>query len=144
VEAASVEAPSTLVEVSNGRLQKKTDLGNGFTRWDWHVSYPINNYDVSLNVGTYVHFDDTYTATWWPRRLPTLIISGADDRIVTQALWDNPRFQHDNVPVLIPDINLVADNHRGSPHGGKQVMNPIFFPRCRIQTMQESAEVGVK
>jgi pimeloyl-ACP methyl ester carboxylesterase len=43
------------------------------------------------------HFDDTYTATWWPRRLPTLIISGADDRIVTQALWDKPRFQHDNV-----------------------------------------------
>jgi aminopeptidase N len=57
----SVEAPSNLVEVSNGRLQKKTDLGDSYTRWDWHVSYPINNYDVSLNVGTYVHFDDTYT-----------------------------------------------------------------------------------
>src|SRR5580698_4674937 len=57
----SVEAPSSLVEVSNGRFEKKADLGDGFTRWDWHVSYPINNYDVSLNVGTYVHFDDTYT-----------------------------------------------------------------------------------
>ncbi len=57
----SVEAPSNLVEVSNGRFQKKTDLGDGYTRWDWHVSYPINNYDVSLNVGSYVHFDDTYS-----------------------------------------------------------------------------------
>jgi pimeloyl-ACP methyl ester carboxylesterase len=43
------------------------------------------------------HFDETYTATWWPRQLPTLIVSGADDRIVTQALWDRPRFQLDNV-----------------------------------------------
>ena len=36
----------------------KTDLGDGYTRWDWHVHYPINNYDVSLNIGNYVHFSD--------------------------------------------------------------------------------------
>jgi aminopeptidase N len=57
----SIAAPSDLVVVSNGRLQRKTDLGDGFTRWDWHVSYPINNYDVSLNIGTYVHFSDVYS-----------------------------------------------------------------------------------
>jgi aminopeptidase N len=56
----SVEAPSDLVEVSNGRFQGKTDLRDGFTRWDWKVQYPINNYDVSLNIGTYTHFSDSY------------------------------------------------------------------------------------
>ena len=56
----SVEAPSDLVEVSNGRFQGKTDLHDGYTRWDWKVQYPINNYDVSLNIGTYTHFSDTY------------------------------------------------------------------------------------
>jgi aminopeptidase N len=56
----SVEAPSDLVEVSNGRFQGKTDLHDGFTRWDWKVHYPINNYDVSLNLGTYTHFSDSY------------------------------------------------------------------------------------
>jgi aminopeptidase N len=56
----SVEAPSDLVEVSGGRFQGKTDLHDGFTRWDWKVQYPINNYDVSLNIGTYTHFSDTY------------------------------------------------------------------------------------
>ncbi len=35
-----------------------TDLGDGYTRWDWLVHYPINNYDVSLNIGNYVHFSD--------------------------------------------------------------------------------------
>jgi aminopeptidase N len=57
----SVEAPSDLVEVSNGRFQRKADLGDGFTRWDWAVSYPINNYDVSLNIGKYEHFSDVYS-----------------------------------------------------------------------------------
>jgi aminopeptidase N len=56
----SVEAPSDLVEVSNGRFQNKEDLRDGYTRWNWKVQYPINNYDVSLNIGKYVHFGDTY------------------------------------------------------------------------------------
>ena len=52
----SVAVPSGLIDVSNGKFKGKTDLGDGYTRWDWHVSYPINNYDVSLNIGDYVHF----------------------------------------------------------------------------------------
>ena len=55
----SITVPSRLVEVSNGRFVKKTDLADGFTRWDWAVHYPINSYDVSINATDYVHFDDT-------------------------------------------------------------------------------------
>jgi aminopeptidase N len=54
----SVAIPNNLVDVSNGKFVAKTDLGDGYTRWDWHVSYGINNYDVALNIGNYVHFDD--------------------------------------------------------------------------------------
>ena len=54
----SVSIPSDLVDVSNGKFMGKTDLGDGYTRWDWFVHYPINNYDVSLNIGNYVHFND--------------------------------------------------------------------------------------
>ncbi len=54
----SVAIPSNLVDVSNGKFVGKTDLGDGYTRWDWRVHYPINNYDVSLNIGNYVHFSD--------------------------------------------------------------------------------------
>ena len=54
----SVAVPNNLTDVSNGKFMGKTDLGDGYTRWDWLVQYPINNYDVSLNIGTYVHFDD--------------------------------------------------------------------------------------
>ena len=54
----SVAVPNNLVDVSNGRFMGKTDLGDGYTRWDWMVHYPINNYDVSLNIGNYQHFSD--------------------------------------------------------------------------------------
>jgi aminopeptidase N len=54
----SVAVPNDLVDVSNGRFLGKLDLGDGYTRWDWRVHYPINAYNVSLNIGAYEHFSD--------------------------------------------------------------------------------------
>jgi dipeptidyl aminopeptidase/acylaminoacyl peptidase len=54
----SVAVPNALTDVSNGRFVGKTDLGDGYTRWDWEVHYPINSYNVSLNIGNYVQFSD--------------------------------------------------------------------------------------
>ena len=54
----SVSIPNDLVDVSNGKFLGKTDLGDGYTRWDWLVHYPINNYNVSLNIGRYEHWSD--------------------------------------------------------------------------------------
>jgi aminopeptidase N len=53
-----VAIPSDLVDVSNGRLVGKTELGDGYTRWDWRIHYPINSYNVSLNIGNYTHFGE--------------------------------------------------------------------------------------
>ena len=54
----SVAVPNSLTDVSNGEFMGKTDLGDGYTRWDWMVQYPINNYDVSVNIGKYEHWSD--------------------------------------------------------------------------------------
>jgi len=54
--------PENLVCVSNGNLKKVSNLEDGFRLFDWFVSYPINNYNVSLNIGDYVNIKDTYTA----------------------------------------------------------------------------------
>jgi aminopeptidase N len=56
----SVAVPNDLVDVSNGKFMGKKDLGDGYTQWNWHVSYPINNYCVSLNIGKYVQWSDNY------------------------------------------------------------------------------------
>ena len=51
-----VAVPNGLMDVSNGRFEGSTDLQDGYTEWRWRVSYPINDYDVALNIGDYVHF----------------------------------------------------------------------------------------
>ncbi len=50
------------------------------------------------------NFDRDYVATWWPTSLPTLVVSGSEDRVVDQSLWDDPRFVGRHVQrVVIPD-----------------------------------------
>lgn len=56
----SVSVPKGLKDVSNGRLRKVTDLKGGYTRFDWFVANPINNYDVAANIGNYTHISDSY------------------------------------------------------------------------------------
>lgn len=69
----SISVPKGLKDVSNGRLRKVTDLKNGYTRFDWFVGNPINNYNVEANIGDYVHYSDIYqgekgklTMDFWP------------------------------------------------------------------------------
>jgi aminopeptidase N len=70
--------PKGLMCVSNGNLRSTKDLKsdaptndnkslNGvsfqpFTEYEWFVSYPINNYNISLNIAEYANFKDVYTA----------------------------------------------------------------------------------
>ncbi|OOG78228.1 M1 family aminopeptidase [Algoriphagus sp. A40] len=49
----SITFPSDLKAVSNGRKTEETQLGNGKSRTTWEVSYPINNYNLILNLGKY-------------------------------------------------------------------------------------------
>lgn len=55
-----VSVPNGLMNVSNGRLIKETPLNNGYTKWHWRVEQPINNYNITLNIADYVHFEDNY------------------------------------------------------------------------------------
>lgn len=55
-----VAVPNGLMNVSNGRFLGNEDLKNGYTRWDWEVKNPINNYTITVNIGDYVHFGENY------------------------------------------------------------------------------------
>lgn len=55
-----VAVPNGLMNVSNGRFIGSEKLENNFTRWDWEVNNPINNYCITLNIGDYVHIHDNY------------------------------------------------------------------------------------
>lgn len=55
----SVQVPNGLMNISNGRLRNTIKLENGYTRYDWFVSQPINNYSVSMNIGDYILINDS-------------------------------------------------------------------------------------
>ncbi len=56
----SISVPNEIMNVSNGRLIAKTDLKKGYTRYDWKVTNPINNYSIAINATNYAHFTDNY------------------------------------------------------------------------------------
>lgn len=43
------------------------------------------------------HFDAAYAARWWPRTLPVMILSGAEDRVIDPSVWASPRWQGGHV-----------------------------------------------
>lgn len=55
-----VTVPKGLKDISNGRLTHKEELPDGRTTWSWKVVNPINNYNLVLNIGDYVHFSDKF------------------------------------------------------------------------------------
>jgi len=65
----SITVPSNLKEVSNGRLRKVTKLNGSFTRYEWFVDSPINNYNVAVNIGNYSHIQDKYAGEAGPLTL---------------------------------------------------------------------------
>lgn len=56
----SVTVPEDLMDVSNGRLVGVDENNEGTKTWHWKVTNPINNYGVNINIGDYVHFEETY------------------------------------------------------------------------------------
>lgn len=56
----SIAVPPGLMNVSNGRLRSTTSLPDGWSRTDWFISYPINNYNVTVNIGRFEHIHDLF------------------------------------------------------------------------------------
>lgn len=58
----SITIPSNLQDVSNGRLRNIDKLPNGWSKYNWFISSPINNYNVTVNIGKFAYFNDVYTS----------------------------------------------------------------------------------
>jgi len=60
----SVTVPPGLMNISNGRLREVTPLKDGWTRYEWFVHHPINNYGVTMNIGNFTHFREWHVDQW--------------------------------------------------------------------------------
>jgi aminopeptidase N len=55
--------PDSLTAASNGRLRGVERASDSTRTFHWHVSVPLNTYNVALNAAPYVRLDTTYTST---------------------------------------------------------------------------------
>ncbi len=56
------EVPTGLVCVANGNLISQRQTADNYTGFEWKVSYPINNYNVTLNIADYARLQDFYVS----------------------------------------------------------------------------------
>ena len=65
-----ITVPPQLTAVSNGSLKNVTTNGNGEKTFHWHSSYPITTYLVSLAIGKYDKWTETYTSIDGSKNMP--------------------------------------------------------------------------
>lgn len=53
--------PEESVGVSNGKLIAQKSMPDKTMQYHWKVTYPINPYNISINIGNYTHLSDNYT-----------------------------------------------------------------------------------
>ncbi len=56
--------PENLTGVSNGKLLSTQQFENGFKQFNWMVCNPINNYNITINIGNYAHIHDVYQSKY--------------------------------------------------------------------------------
>jgi len=117
----SVAVPDGLTNVSNGRLAKAEKLPDGYTKWHWKVANPINNYNVAINIGDYVHFGETYPGENGPLPVDYYVLRENRDKI--GHLRKNARetlqaFEHwfGPYPFYADGYKLVETAHLGMEH----------------------------
>ncbi len=125
----SISVPDSLRDVSNGRLRKVTPLGNGYTRYDWFVANPINNYDIEANIGKYTHFSDSYDGEKGKLSLDYWVLSynlqkakkqfgeNVKDMIKAFEHWFGPYPFYEDGYKLIEAPHLGMEHQSGTAYG---------------------------
>ena len=116
----SITVPKGLEDVSNGRLRGITELPDGWKRYDWFVSYPINNYCVTLNIGKFAHFSDKYingdtlTLDYYvlPQDLEKAKTTFTQVKTMMDAYWKD----FGEYPFMRDGYKLIECPHNGMEH----------------------------
>lgn len=116
----SIAVPPGLEDISNGRLRSTENLANGWKRYNWFVSYPINTYSVTVNIGNYAHFADTYQGKT-PLTLDYYVLPDNLEKARVHFAQVKPMmacFEHFFGPYPFPrdGYKLVECSHTGMEH----------------------------
>ncbi|HWC74945.1 MAG TPA: M15 family metallopeptidase [Gemmatimonadales bacterium] len=117
----AITVPDSMIDVSNGRLRAMSKNRDGTATYEWFVSDPINNYDVTINAGHYTHFSDTLageagklTLDFWPLAYHADTARGQFKQVTSMLkcfeYWFGP------YPWYADGYKLVETPHLGMEH----------------------------
>ncbi|WP_312334102.1 M1 family metallopeptidase [Sphingobacterium sp.] len=119
----SIAVPKEVMNVSNGRLVKVEKIKDGYTKYHWKVANPINNYNVAINIGDYVHFKEKYKGEKGPLNVDYYILRENDTAEKKVHLQKNANqtleaFEHwfGPYPFYEDGYKLVETYHTGMEH----------------------------
>ena len=69
-----ITVPDTLMAIGNGQLESK-ELADNLATYTWLVKSPINNYNITLNVGDYIEIQDTLINSSGEHKLNHYVLS---------------------------------------------------------------------
>ena len=90
--------PENLVCISSGRFMNSTNSNNGTKTWNWFVSTPINNYNVSFYLGPFNQIDYDYTS-----------ITGEKFPFTVWALPENFERAKEHSPQFIDHMRIMEE-----------------------------------
>ena len=111
----SVTVPDGLMAVCNGQLLDSSEV-NGWKKFHWHVSYDINNYDVTFYIGKFKLMHDTYTG-----------INGKTldlNHYVLPQNWDKAKTQFEQVKDVLKFYETTFGEYPWYRDGFKLVNSP--------------------
>ncbi len=82
----SISAPKDLDCIANGRYRGKTEGKDGYTKHNWFVGNPINNYSIAFYIGKYAHWTDAYDGE--DGKLTLDFYALKEDSIKARPHWD--------------------------------------------------------
>lgn len=116
--------PEGLVCVSNGILTDTLHLNNHKTLWKWKVHCPINNYNVTFNLGKFSHFNSIYAGENGPLNLDFYVLEPHLKKYRKYFLKETPKmlkaFEHyfGPYPCYTDGYALVETPYYGMEHQG--------------------------
>lgn len=124
-----VSLPNGLMNVSNGRFKGSTDLKDGFTQWDWELQNPINSYNITVNIGDYVHLTDNYKGL----DLDYYVIRGNEELAnkhfeQVKPMMDCFQRKFGTYPFISDGYKLVESPYLGMEHQSAVAYGNRFMP----------------
>ena len=116
----TVNVPSSLIAVGNGRLKSKT-VNDTITSYTWEVVNPINNYNIIPYIGKYVNFSEEYAGEKGKLTMNYWVLDYNLDKArkqFVQAPMTLKAFEYwfGPYPWYEDGFQLVESNHLGMEH----------------------------